>query len=150
LRGWCEDAAEVLATVSEGVQIGSVTVLREVFAMVSEGVQSGGGSDPDLKSEGEGRSSYCRSVAIVWVISKKGGWAARHSSDFEEVRMGEVKKRLVKSSGLASRASLITTSKAKSERQESARLLQDAVIRNQDTSKDNILVTFNLSSANLE
>lgn len=37
--------------------------------MVSEGVQSRGGSDPDLKSEGEGRSSYCRSVAIVWVVS---------------------------------------------------------------------------------
>jgi hypothetical protein len=28
--------------------------------MVSEGVQSGGGSDLDLKREGEGHSSYCR------------------------------------------------------------------------------------------
>lgn len=52
--------------------------------------------------------------------------------------MGEVKKRLVKSSGLASRASLISMSKPKSERQESARLLQEAVISIQDISKDNI------------
>ena len=52
--------------------------------------------------------------------------------------MGEVRERLVKSSGLASRASLISTSKAKSERQESAILLQEAVVKTQDISKDNI------------
>ena len=69
LRWWCEDVAEVIAMVSEGVQIGGVKVLKMELAMVSEGVQSGGGSDLDLKREGEGRSSYCRSVPIVRAIS---------------------------------------------------------------------------------
>ena len=48
--------------VSKGVQIDGAKVFKEVLAMVSEGVQSSGGSDPDLKREGEGRScpSYCR------------------------------------------------------------------------------------------
>ena len=45
---------------------------------------------------------------------------------------------MVKLRRLASRASLVTTSKVKSERQESAILLPEAVIRSQDTTKETI------------
>jgi len=59
-------------------------VWRDVFAMVSKGVQMSGGTDPNLEQEVGGCSSYCQSVAIVWVFSRKEVAGLRHSSDCGE------------------------------------------------------------------